>query len=461
MFTTALDAQRWQHRLVECTARHRVPGAALGIARTGSGVDDEVIVTCGVLNKETGVEATPDSLFQIGSITKTWTATAVMQLVDEGRVHLDRPVIEVLPELRLDRSDAAERTTMRHLLTHTSGMAGDVFTDTGRGDDCVERYVATLADTPRTHPVGATWSYCNAGFVVAGRVIERLTGMNWDTAMRERLFEPLGVTHTVTLPEEALLHRTAVGHMAEDGQDPRRVSSWGLTRAIGPAGLINSAPRDVLTFARMHLDGGRADDGTRVLSHANIAAMRSPQANRPDAYPPGDSSGLGWRLSAWDGQPVFGHDGSTRGQDAFLRILPGKGLAVVLLTNGGNARDLSEDLFREVFRDVAAVELPAPLQVPADPPALDCSPYLGTYERAGARTEIFERDGLVLRQTVTGPLADLAEVPTHEYALRPVRAGLFAMRSPHVRTWSPVTFYNLPDGTAYVHYSSRANPKVG
>ena len=102
---------------------------------------------------------------------------------------------------------------MRHLLTHTSGIDGDVFTDTGRGDDCLEKYVALLAEAAQNHPLGATWSYCNSGFSLAGRVIEKLTEGTWDAAIKERLVGPLGLTHTGTLPEEALLHRAAVGHV--------------------------------------------------------------------------------------------------------------------------------------------------------------------------------------------------------------------------------------------------------
>ncbi len=144
-----------------------------------------------------------------------------MQLVDEGLLDLDAPVAEVLPELQLADADVTKSVTMRHLLTHTSGIDGDVFTDTGRGDDCLEKYVALLADAEQNHPLGATWSYCNSGFALLGRVIEKLTGKTWDAAMRERLFTPLGLTHTVTLPEEAMLYRAAVGHV----DDPRRAAA--------------------------------------------------------------------------------------------------------------------------------------------------------------------------------------------------------------------------------------------
>jgi dienelactone hydrolase len=121
-----IDAEHWQRRLTAMAERHRVPGAALGILRVRPGRDDDLIeVACGVLNKDTGVEATTDSLFQIGSISKVWTATVAMQLVDEGMLHLDAPVVEVLPELRLADPDVAKQVTMRQLLTHTSGLDGD------------------------------------------------------------------------------------------------------------------------------------------------------------------------------------------------------------------------------------------------------------------------------------------------------------------------------------------------
>ena len=165
-----LDAAHWQRRLAVLAARHRVPGASLGILRMHDrGADELVDAAYGVLNKDTGVEATTDSIFQIGSISKVWTATVVMQLVDEGLLDLDTPIIEVLPELRLADPDVTKHVTMRHLLTHTSGIDGDVFTDTGRGDDCLEKYVAGLGEVKQNHPLGATWSYCNSGFSVMGR----------------------------------------------------------------------------------------------------------------------------------------------------------------------------------------------------------------------------------------------------------------------------------------------------
>ena len=170
-----LDTAHWEARLAALVKKHGVPGAQLGILRCGAdGAEDEVFTTAtGVLTPAPAQPATPDSVFQIGSISKVWTATVVMQLVDEGLLALDTPVVEVLPELAAAPTRRSPSSvTVRHLLTHTSGIDGDVFTDTGRGDDCLEKYVDLLADAAQNHPLGATWSYCNSGFSVLGRIIE-------------------------------------------------------------------------------------------------------------------------------------------------------------------------------------------------------------------------------------------------------------------------------------------------
>jgi dipeptidyl aminopeptidase/acylaminoacyl peptidase len=454
-----IDAAHWEGRLHALAERHQVVGAQLGILRLGadSAAEDDVIeVTHGVLNRRTGAPVTPDSLFQIGSITKVWTATLVLQLAAEGRLDLDTPVSQILPDLKLADEELTTTVTVRHLLTHTSGIDGDIFTDTGRGDDCLLKYAGLLADAGRNHPPGLTWSYCNAGYCLLGLVVETLTAQTWDQALREKLITPLGLTSTVTLPEEALLFATAVGH--EDGEP---VGVWGLPRSVGPAGLITSTARDVLAFARMHLSGGRAADGTQVLGQKETAAMAAHEVDLPDPYVLGDSWGLGWIRFGWDSHRLIGHDGSTLGQNAYLRILPGQGLAVTLLTNGGHSGDLYQDLFREIFAELAGVAMTPPI-TPLEPPVeVDLTPYVGTYERASARIEIEDGDdGPLMRTTVTGPLADLIPDPVEEHRLVPVGPALFVLRPPGSDTWIPVTFYR-PDGEHwYLHFGARATPRT-
>src|SRR5690606_4399813 len=154
-----------------------------------------------------------DSVFQLGSVTKTFTATLLLMLADEGLLDLDAPLVSVLPELTWGDADAREIVTARHLLTHTSGIDGDHFLDLGRGEDVLERYVGTCGDLAQVVAPGAAWSYCNTGFAIAGRLVERLTGQTYDDALADRLLRPLGMTRSCTLPEEALRHRAAFGHV--------------------------------------------------------------------------------------------------------------------------------------------------------------------------------------------------------------------------------------------------------
>lgn len=146
-------------------AKHGVVGAALAV-----GQRDQIFeAATGVVNRNTGVEVTADSVFQIGSITKLFTTTLVMQLVEEGQVELDAPVKRYLPEFQVADPEATEQVTVAQLLCHTSGIDGDFFQDTGTGDDCVERYVLACAALPQLHPPGEMLSYCNAGFMIASR----------------------------------------------------------------------------------------------------------------------------------------------------------------------------------------------------------------------------------------------------------------------------------------------------
>jgi CubicO group peptidase (beta-lactamase class C family) len=470
-----LNAAYWTDRLRDLAIKARVPGAVLGISSDGK----ELVAACGVLNRATQVAVTGDSLFQIGSISKIWTSTMIMQLVDEGLLSLDATVADVLPGLRLGTADVAGQVTVRHLLTHTSGIDGDIFSDTGRGDDCLERYVGELASASSIFPPGAAYSYCNSGFVLLGRIIEVLDGQSWDESLRERLTGPLALTRTVTLPEDAILHRAAVGHHGSG--EPVQV--WSLPRSVGPAGLITAAASDLLTFARLHLDGGIAPDGKRLLSEASVSAMQQAQAAIPEFSAPGAAVGLGWRLGRWDGRMIVGHDGDTVGQSAYLRIDPEARLAVCLLTNTAESVPLFQELFNEVFGALAGITMPAvprPLGAPAGaagsasgtawPREADASPaepglagLAGRYERTSRRFDVSLHDGqLHVIVTVTGNLADLVDSEPEELILHPADASgrRFVLRSRDDEPWAPLSFGQLPDGTAYIYMGGRVTRRV-
>jgi len=452
-----LNAANWTNRLRDLATEAHVTGAVLGIWHNG----EEVRAAHGVLNASTGIPVTIDSLFQLGSITKLWTATMIMQLVDEGLLTLDTTVAEALPGVRLGPAGTAGQVTVQHLLSHTSGIDGDIFTDTGRGDDCVERYVDLLAGAATVFPAGTTYSYSNCGYVLLGRIIEVLDGQSWDESLRSRLGGPLALTKTVTLPEEAILHRAAVGHHGSGVP----VRTWSLPRSVGPAGLITATVADLLTFARLHLDEGIAPDGKRLLSEASVAAMQAPAAAIGDFSSPGAAVGLGWRLSQWDGRTVIGHDGDTVGQSAYLRIDPATGVAACLLTNSAESQALYQGLFSEVFADLAGVTVPT-VPGPADPVRVagpDCTRYAGRYERASRRFDIRVRDGqLLLVVTMTGNLASLIESEPEELVLHPAddSGDRYMVRSRAADPWIPVSFGELADGTAYAFMGGRVTPRV-
>ncbi|MEU6998011.1 serine hydrolase [Nonomuraea sp. NPDC046570] len=375
-----------QKRLDEAARAHGVPGAAVAVWTRGELVE----AATGVVNANTGVETTPDSVFQVGSTTKVWTAALVMQLVEEGLVELDRPVKDYLPEFAVaDGSESA--ITVRHLLTHTGGFDGDLFEDTGRGDDCLDKYLAYLTGAGHVHPVGELFSYCNAGFAVLGALVARLRGKTWEQAMREHLLDPLGATHAALLPEEAVLYRAAAGHI---GPDNAVYTKGELPRSNAPAGsTMYAAPRELVRFGRMFTAGGTAEDGTRLLSAETVAAMRTPQVEVPGVSGMlGDRWGLGFELFDWGGE-VFGHDGGTPGQSTFWRVVPGADFVIAISCNGGAFFGLINDLVLPVIRECTGLAVPES-PVPAEQPArVDTAPYVGRYAGPMIAYEVAAADG--------------------------------------------------------------------
>jgi CubicO group peptidase (beta-lactamase class C family) len=434
-------------RLAELARETSVPGAVLGVWR-----DDDLSVTpYGVVSTRTGQPTVADSVFQIGSVTKTWTGTMTAQLVEEGRLTYDATLADLLPGVRLGRDDAAGRITVRHLLTHSSGLDGDVFDDTGRGDDAVEKYVGLLADVERAFEPGAAYSYCNSGFVLLGRVVEVLDGRTWDESLRERLVRPLGLADTVTLPEEAILRSAAVGH--RDPPDVVPYDTWTLPRAIGPAGLITCSAADLLTYARLHLDRGR-----ELLSEDATTAMWEEQLPIPEQL---GGIGLSWRVATWDGTRVLAHDGGTVGQIAKLRLLPDHGFALCLLTNSANGDALAERLLPEVFPELVGVTVP---ELPLPDPAVSVTGlerHAGRYSRRGVDFDVEPGDG-ELRVTIRTHfgIGGFDEVETVTMLATDGSGDRFAGRPDPTEAWWRIAFATLPDGRAQLFSSGRVAPRV-
>jgi len=370
-----------------------VPGASIGILRNG-----RVTATAatGVVNVDTAVPTTVDTVFQIGSISKIFTTTLVMQLRDEGLIDLDLPIINYLPTFRVADAGVQRQVTARHFLSHTSGIDGDFFPDSGRGDDAIERFVDMCAMLPSLYPPGAMMSYCNVGFAVLGRVIEVLTRKTYDQAMRERIFDPLEMTHALTRPEDTLRFRCAIGHVADSKRPdkPRVTPMPYLSHGQKAAGATPAmAVEDLLKFAAAHLHGGRGLNGGKLLKAGSVAEMRKRQVKLPRHSPRAASGwGLGWLLSDWRGARIIGHDGGTIGQFSFLRVSPKHKLAIALLTNGGDAVGLYDDVMRPLWKHIAHLDEPNVPDV-NDRLKPELTRYAGAYENIANRVEFHIKRG--------------------------------------------------------------------
>lgn len=310
-----------QQRLDAAVIRHQVPGAVLGLSYES----ETSICASGSSRLPDGPPVTPDTLFLIASITKVWTATLVMQLVDAGHVSLDTPVNRYLdPPLRLADQQVADTVTVRQLLTHTAGFFGDAEEPPDRGADAVRRTIASYSNLPQLHRPGRLLSYSNAGFNVLGRLVECLTDCTWDRALREQILDPLALHDTVTFPEDAILHPVAVGHEVEgpDMLDFRPVSVWLDPRGGGPCGsTLATTAADLLCFARLHMHDGVSGDGRRLLSVGSAQGMREAQVRQPNpsASP---AWGLGWAVERPSDPTVVEHDGHMCGSKATSSWFP-------------------------------------------------------------------------------------------------------------------------------------------
>ncbi|MFJ2738561.1 serine hydrolase domain-containing protein [Streptomyces sp. NPDC087440] len=441
--TAAVEPARWNNLLSTSAAKHKVPGASLAFFHDGKMHE----FATGVLNRDTQAPVRTDSLFQIGSVTKVWTATQIMLLVEAGRLDLDAPVVEVLPEFRVADEALTKSMTVRHLLTHTSGMDGDFFLDTGRGDDTLEKYTEACRDLTAIHPLGATQSYCNSGFSVLGRIIEQVTGKVWDAALREQIIEPLGLTHTATLPEDVLRHSSAMGHEADGSTSP----VWGLMRSAGPAGLICAQASDVVRFGQAHLADG-------LLAHPEV--MWEAHATVPCPLPFAAEWGLGWMLDSLSGRRIVSHAGNTIGQSALLWVVPELDFVACVLINGGDSSGMQHEVATELFRELLGIDVPAAPQPPATPVAVDAERYTGVYESVGSKVTVTQTDtgGLHLLMETKGSFAGVN--PDRECDLVVLGEGRVIGRLRGEGPWMSMTFYELADGSPYLHLGARALPKT-
>lgn len=383
-----------QDKVAELAAEFEVPGVSAGILLDG----DEETAFAGVTSLENPLPVDASTLFQFGSTGKTYTATAIMRLVEQGLVDLDAPVRTYVPELQLKDPDVAEQVTVLHLLNHTAGWEGDLMDDMGNGDDALAKYVTRMATIEQVTPLGATVSYNNASLSLSGRLIEKVTGSSFERAMSELVLEPVGLTSTWFFPNDIMTRRFAVGHNKHEDGSITVARPWALPRSGNPAGGMSCNAADQLAWARFHLGDGTSAEGKRVLGEELLKRMQQPTVEAPGSAI-GDAVGISWLLSEVGGAKVVAHGGTTNGQHSEFKMIPERGFAIVSMTNcGPNGPQLNDQLWAWAVEHYLGLKVEQPQGIRL--PEAELAPYTGHFETIAAKVDITAHDGR-LSATIT------------------------------------------------------------
>ena len=288
-----------------------VPGVAFGVWKSGQ----FIVRGFGVTNIDNPQAVTPETIFPVASISKTVTATAIMRLVEQGRIDLDAPVQKYLPDFKVGDEQASRDVTIAHLLTHTPGWEGQL-TGEDRGAHTLAYFVETMRDLPQLARPGQVWSYNNAGFSVAGRVIEIVTGRPIHDALRTLVFDPLGLTRSFTRLEDVSTYRFSVAHRTVNNAPA--VLRPSLRSTSVTAGGVSMSLTDLMSYAAFHLGDGRGRDGVAVLSRSSLEQMRKPRVDKAGTD---DAMGLGWHLRRVGGVDTAAH-GGTLGHCLLVELVP-------------------------------------------------------------------------------------------------------------------------------------------
>lgn len=380
---------------------HRIPGVAIGI------VDHGVILTrgLGVTNVDDPLPVTEHTVFPIASISKTFAATAMMRLVEQGRVDLKATVRHYIPQFKVSDQSVAREATVWNLLTHSGGWEGQI-SGPERGEDTLRNFVATvMPDNMQVAPPTAAWSYNNAGYSVAGHVIEVVTKTSINRAMRDLIFTPLGLNHAGTTAGDFIVNRFAAGHVNRgDATTLMRPYTHATSVTSGGIGLCIA---DMMSYAKFHLGDGTNAKGERMLTKASLDLMKTPQLEKQSTD---DAIGIGWHIRRVGTVRVAGQGGTAGGHILVLSIVPERNFAISILTNAQNGWRLIQEVEREALRSYHGIvyaknqaiahrglveTLPDVEPLAAQP---DSKPYVGRYHRPTNAIDVRVENGKLVVQ---------------------------------------------------------------
>jgi CubicO group peptidase (beta-lactamase class C family) len=309
----------------EAVRQYEVPGLAIAVLRDGKTVYEESV---GVLDLAAGAPVTGDTRFHTASVTKTFVATAVLQLVEQGKVDLEAHPRKYLPYFQ-PADPRAAGITVRQLLAHVSGVPDDDDTRFDRpdlDDGALERFVREASSRPLQSAPGERFGYSNLGYCVLGDLVAKVSGETFEAYVERHILEPLGMKDSSMLRSEAYLGPWAHPYVVDDAYQVVPAPFYPYNRRRGPSSALSSTLNDLKRWALAHLDRGELE-GRRILKAATYDEMWKPA---------GESFrhiGLGWFLWERGGERAVGHNGSDTGFVADVELLPGRGVAVIVLCN--------------------------------------------------------------------------------------------------------------------------------
>ena len=331
-------------RIEEKMAEYRTTGVAFGLSKGGA----SRYRGFGITNLDNPQPVTPDTVFPIASISKTVVGTAMMRLHDRGLVDVEERVARYLPDFRIESESTTREVRVWHLLTHTPGWEGQLGTP-DRGPETLANFVTTMRDNPALARPGEVWSYNNAGWGVAGRVIEAVTGTTINEALDDLVFEPLGLDRAFSRTGEAMTFRFAAPHRERD-EGTAVTHSFQLPANVAAGGCAMSV-ENLVRYARFHLgDGtvreagrgpGAAPVGARLLSRSSLESMRTARITKNSST---DEMGLGWHLRSLGGVSTAQHGGTLGGHCLHVQLVPERDLCFAILTNHRDGWRLNEDV---------------------------------------------------------------------------------------------------------------------
>lgn len=419
--------------VVAAVADLPVASASIAVVR---GSDTLVRRAVGFADLESGEPASPDSPYRIGSITKSFTAAAIMQQVEQGRIGLDDELGKYLP----DYPAPGRHATIRELLDHTSGIPdytslGDAFESIGGNDVAQDSLIALFAHLPLVFPSGTQWSYTNSGYALLGLVLERVTGEAYADYLRRHVFARAGLQHTAYCDDRVIVPHRARGYALASGEFVN-AAPIGMTVPFS-AGALCATTGDLVRWVRALRDG-------RVVSAASYHAMTTPTgaARRISADDSTLGYGFGLLVGSLNGHAYVAHDGGINGFSSFLTDFPDDSLTVAVLVNteGGRGATLVAQQLVEAAFGLPVAPTPPPRAALTAPPGVTLAPaerarYVGRYQlrREGGNTRsapfvltvrIYEENGRLMVQSPGGapdPLVALGRgvfVPRDEPSLR-------------------------------------------